>query len=1012
MEGLVGDAFQADERKSDKQFGLGLQKDESDIVFGSDADSAPIDPKCNSVCLMKSDKRVYRNMIAVSKNFICYTVKGNLLRVIDSEVGEKVLLRGHESPVLDVRFSPADENVLCSVDAGEGGSSHVHLWRLTMTSGVIDQTLQCSLPLRANNVKSHPLTPSVWGISCGNQLGLLNPEVDAGAQTYDGLKCHLPFKDDIIDFCFSPDGLYIAVITGSSSHTTIGVFKLSGGDNVAHLQTGQYTVAPNNVVAADPGQVFSGVSFISPHAGEKSAGCECVLVTLAIDAAGGDAASSISKLQVWSLARGKRSVVKQSVTLTMPATEPAGDSTFPTSNLTMDTAEEKFITVSNQRSTIVACVGISDDATSQRLYHCTFFNLKFAVSSVVNSTVFLAEKDGTARQPTPHVKITCFQDQRNGQNAIQQYHVPSKWVFQPPAPVPVPVPVADHSPKEKVMDSSTFLKNVLFSNSPVNEKSESPPIPVSTVTPVPSTSSSGVGGISILSKEGGPTSSLPVGSFPDFALISESNQTKDIVVSNTSDSTNTELPSQQVDIGVKSKQILLSALKVRPSVASTGAPSGSDASRAKPEDVVKPATQKPPTVKSRPVATPIHVPTVDIEPKKQEQSVDDDEDDWEKASISISRSQPSTPLAADSSKDESSLDRKFNELLLMSRRMEEKVASLEEKTVAAEKQRRKGKAAELNLPKALGEMKAEIAQEVAKGVEQVQLQSLAAMVEHQSQQAVANILASEKWRQQLSAQMSVDLRKELTPAISQVVRSSVSDNLKGTIIDTFRSTFETTIVPAYEAGSQEMFSQLRQAFSQGMDVMKEEHKKVCEKNRIETAALRSDVVSLKNVVSSLEARISNLTPGGLAPTSGQDDEYETDFKQLFHEGRIGAALEVAVESKVINNVLWVLKQQAQALGGGLHSLLEESSDLCVLCTAQQLSADLAAKEPEEGVKSRLECLKEIVMYLIDDHLHEVDVSVIIASTLANLKSAEAKHTLVGAARTDMKMLCSILSSNF
>jgi hypothetical protein len=46
-------------------------------------------------------------------------------------------------------------------------------------------------------------------------------------------------------------------------------------------------------------------------------------------------------------------------------------------------------------------------------------------------------------------------------------------------------------------------------------------------------------------------------------------------------------------------------------------------------------------------------------------------------------------------------------------------------------------------------MKTEIIQDVVVGIEHVQLQSLGVMVERQSQQAVANILASEKWRQQV-----------------------------------------------------------------------------------------------------------------------------------------------------------------------------------------------------------------------------------------------------------------------
>jgi hypothetical protein len=283
---------------------------------------------------------------------------------------------------------------------------------------------------------------------------------------------------------------------------------------------------------------------------------------------------------------------------------------------------------------------------------------------------------------------------------------------------------------------------------------------------------------------------------------------------------------------------------------------------------------------------------------------------------------------------------------------------------------------------------------------------------------------------QLSTQVSADLRRELTPAISQTLRAAVKEQLKGTLVDCFRTTFEATLVPAYEAGSREMFAQLQQTLAAGVGVMAAENKSMCERNHTETTALRDEIASLRSTVSSLEEKISELSArGGVSSTAAPDTQeavFETDFKQLFVEGRRGESLEAALECKDVDSVLWVLQQQQQQAeeegseegaeegGGGLLSLLEASSPLNILCAAQQLSADLATSVPAEGIKSRLECLKELVMFLIDDHLpgdHD-DVSPVVASTLEHLRSAEARHTLVGAARTDMKMLCSILMSNF
>ena len=85
----------------------------------------------------------------------------------------------------------------------------------------------------------------------------------------------------------------------------------------------------------------------------------------------------------------------------------------------------------------------------------------------------------------------------------------------------------------------------------------------------------------------------------------------------------------------------------------------------------------------------------------------------------------------------------------------------------------------------------------------------------------------------MSVQVSADIKKDLTPALSQLIRNTVKENLKATIADTFRSTFESTIVPAYEAGSREMFSQLQQTYSAGVEVMKADNKRICEENKTE-----------------------------------------------------------------------------------------------------------------------------------------------------------------------------------
>ena len=272
---------------------------------------------------------------------------------------------------------------------------------------------------------------------------------------------------------------------------------------------------------------------------------------------------------------------------------------------------------------------------------------------------------------------------------------------------------------------------------------------------------------------------------------------------------------------------------------------------------------------------------------------------------------------------------------------------------------------------------------------------------------------------QLSAQVSADLKRELTPTIAQSIRFAVKENVKANLLDCLRTCFETTIVPAYEAGSREMFSQLQQSLASGVEVMKQNNIAVGVNYEKEVASLRSELSSLRSTISSLESKIEHLTiPVTEKPVessrnagNGRNVEFETDFRQLFREGRKGESLEMALELKDVNSVLWILEQQCES-PSGLSALCDNTTALCILCTVQQLSADFAMNEPKEGVRRRMDCLKEMIMYLIDCDPPEEKISPIVNSTQENLKKAEAKHTLVGSNRTDMKMLCSILSTSF
>lgn len=135
-----------------------------------------------------------RNVLAVSETHICYSVtqKKNLLRIIDTQLGEKVILRGHEHSVLDLRFAATDSALLCSVDSGDGPKAHTIVWKKAEQG---DWKVHAELPLRATTVRPHPVSADLWLVAGKDALGIFSSAVSAtlavSAAHYQALPLHL-----------------------------------------------------------------------------------------------------------------------------------------------------------------------------------------------------------------------------------------------------------------------------------------------------------------------------------------------------------------------------------------------------------------------------------------------------------------------------------------------------------------------------------------------------------------------------------------------------------------------------------------------------------------------------------------------------------------------------------------------------------------------------------------------------------------------------------------------------
>ena len=157
--------------------------------------------KSNNVSFMKVEllPRDCRNLLAVSSAFICYSVtqRRNLLRIIDTQTGDKVILRGHESAVLDLSFATHDTGLLCSVAGGEEASSKPHtiVWHRHAQG---DWKIFAELPICATLVRAHPVDAHQWLIAAGRRVGVFSSQRSAAhpVNSYASLPLHALLGED------------------------------------------------------------------------------------------------------------------------------------------------------------------------------------------------------------------------------------------------------------------------------------------------------------------------------------------------------------------------------------------------------------------------------------------------------------------------------------------------------------------------------------------------------------------------------------------------------------------------------------------------------------------------------------------------------------------------------------------------------------------------------------------------------------------------------------------------
>ena len=250
-----------------KQYGYGIHIDNHANlqIIHSDNKNTP-EAKCNTVSYPKVEvpHPNCNHNLAISNRYICYVVKGTLLRVIHTTNSSKLLLRGHESTVVDAKFAQCQhhDNVLCSVDDGSDSKgvlnasidnkTHVYIWKLIEgTTLTADNTLEliselvCGYKIRASFVVPHPTNPAVWIIGYENCIAVLNTDInninnetDMSATAYEQLSCFVAFDNgNVVDASFSMVGESISVSLHNKDTNSIDCSVYTYTNGQLHIQS-------------------------------------------------------------------------------------------------------------------------------------------------------------------------------------------------------------------------------------------------------------------------------------------------------------------------------------------------------------------------------------------------------------------------------------------------------------------------------------------------------------------------------------------------------------------------------------------------------------------------------------------------------------------------------------------------------------------------------------------------------------------------------------------------------
>lgn len=950
---LTGDGFASDKR-GHKVKGEGVVAKSS--VFGRDTVVFRDSPesKSQTVAYMKLERGPAncRNVLAVNEFYICYSVKKTMLRVIDQRNAQKDLLKGHEHPVLDIKFAATNEKVLCTVDDGggdDGAKSQIIIWRLTPGDGEAELSHEVAMvmPLRASTVQSFSQLSSgdVWAVAHKNRFGILSA---AMARPESVSEYHqLPLNSQCIgthsiiaDLAFSADGetLAVAECGAEMGQSQITLWALPP---LAAMSTALGSLSsPSRILPISEGRLLS-CRFLNET--------DLLTCTRARD---GPAESYNLVLQMWyGSAAGPRATQfgvnrpVQSVAVQLPL-DPVASPLLPPARSSLEHLECSLVTtgagtfacLSCRASPYVACWTIarhdshpsSPYPLASSLAHLSMAALRYPVSSLSASLIALKDEHHSS-EDIEHLELSCYQEQSTnpGQAAVQQFHLPVAQLSPPSFATRAPAwftgldepssplgssassttttpggalgSAAPASEQKGRNDLFSKLLGVLGSSSAAPPASPAPVVPAAQVyAPAPPISEVAAPAraaalMEILTKPpASPATTAPAPPAPAPGLP------------------DALLPRAQ-------GQSILDMVKSKQSGGSLGGLMGSGLSAPKAPlgPVTTPAAPVvvPVSLLPTPFAPPVTMASLAPPSMPRTSSMGSDmasgDEDWQAATAALGTSestaapaQPYPTSARNGAADSSVLPSPAVQQSLD--QMSKSLQSLASRATEESKAR----------PKDYDKLCTAIDKNTAKTVER----------------EVKRLLDSKAWRDELAAAVGQSLKEELTAAVGSKIKETVRDTVKSALSSTFTRAFENSLLPAFQAGTDRMFAQLQTSFEAGMEGLAEQDRATAETQRGMVQmilAMQGEMAAMRAAVTGLEAKLTSMPlAAGPQPPS--------DPLTLLAQGHIAEAVESSLEHKDTELLTQVLSRLT------CSQVVEHCSTLVILCTTQQLAVDLAA----------------------------------------------------------------------